>query len=72
MMCGYYKNFKIFLILIFCDYSCTKTDVAAANGGVIWTLVLPKYPFLTNIINSIINIISKKTLLKVMKNFEEF
>ena len=71
MMCGYYKNFKIFLILIFCDYNCTKTDVAAANGGVIWTLVLPKYPFFfTNIINSIINIISKKTLLKVTKNFK--
>ena len=44
---------KIFLILIFCDYNCTKIDVAIANGEVKWTFVLQKFSFLGKTFNEL-------------------
>ena len=56
----------IFLILIFCDYNCTKIDVALTNGGVKWTFVLSKFPFLGKTFNEL------KLIIWVTKDFYLF
>ena len=57
---------KIFLILIFCDYNCTKIDVVVANEGVKWTFVLPEFPFLGKTFNEL------KLIIWVTKDFYLF